>query len=302
MARPERNNVDYFPFFCEEGKKMFYIEETYGNDGFAVFVKLLRELAKADYHYLDLSKKTTQMFLAAKCKVDKTILLSIIKDLVELEKFDKKLWEENSIIWCQDFIDSIQDAYKKRNNDCITYDSLLKLLEGLGIRKQSKCKSKGDVNPQSKVEYSKVEETKENNSSVKNEFLREREILSNVRDYFDVDIIRNLSKSEAQKWIETIDKLHRIDGYDFEIIEKVIIWGRQDSFWRANLQSIPPLRKKNKGDSVTKFQKILKKMQYGNQKSNERNQKRADLARNIATDIATDPDFENGFYHPANKE
>ena len=47
MARPQRNNVDYFPFYCEEGNKMFYLEETYGNDGFAVFVKLLRELAKA---------------------------------------------------------------------------------------------------------------------------------------------------------------------------------------------------------------------------------------------------------------
>ena len=38
MARPERNSVDYFPFLCEEGNKMFYLEETYGNDGFATFV------------------------------------------------------------------------------------------------------------------------------------------------------------------------------------------------------------------------------------------------------------------------
>jgi len=54
MARPEKNNVEYFPFICEDGKKMFYIEETYGNDGFATFVKLLRELAKADNHYLNI--------------------------------------------------------------------------------------------------------------------------------------------------------------------------------------------------------------------------------------------------------
>ena len=49
MARPERNNIDYFPFYCEDGKKMFFLEETYGNDGFAVFIKLLRELAKTDF-------------------------------------------------------------------------------------------------------------------------------------------------------------------------------------------------------------------------------------------------------------
>ena len=162
MARPERNNVDYFPFICEDGNKMFYIEETYGNDGFATFVKILRELAKTNYHYLDLSKPTTVMFLSAKCKINKETLLSIIKDCVELGKFDFMLWNENSIIWCQDFIDSIQDAYSKRNNNCITYDGLLLLLISLGIRKPSKGKTKVPVNTQSIVEYSKGKESKVN--------------------------------------------------------------------------------------------------------------------------------------------
>lgn len=171
MARPERNNVDYFPFICEDGNKMFYIEETYGNDGFATFVKLLRELAKTNYHYLDLSKPSTMMFLSAKCKVSKEVLESIINDLVELNKFDKTLWDENKIIWCQDFIDSIQDAYNKRNNKCITYDGLLILLTSLGIRKLNKSNSKGDINPQSIVKNSKVNNNKENTIPTFDEFL-----------------------------------------------------------------------------------------------------------------------------------
>lgn len=162
MARPERNNVDYFPFMCEDGNKMFYIEETYGNDGFATFVKLLRELAKTNYHFLDLSKPTTLMFLSAKCKVSKEILLSIINDLVDLGKFDATLWNENKVIWCQDFVDSIQDAYIRRNNKCITFDGLLLHLTSLGIRKPSNGSKKGNKNPQSKVEYSKEEENKVN--------------------------------------------------------------------------------------------------------------------------------------------
>ena len=171
MARPERNNVDYFPFYCEDGNKMFYLEETYGNDGFATFIKLLRELAKTNYHYLDLSKPTTIMFLSAKCKISKETLLSIIKDLVELGKFDSVLWNENSIIWCQDFIDSIQDAYSKRNNNCITYEGLLLLLVSLGVRKPSKSISTVPVNPQSKVEYSKEDEIKGNKIPAYDEFL-----------------------------------------------------------------------------------------------------------------------------------
>ncbi|WNH10009.1 Lin1244/Lin1753 domain-containing protein [Thalassobellus suaedae] len=161
MARPEKNTVDYFPFICAEGKKMFYLEETYGNDGFAAFVKLLRELANTDFHYLNLSKKTTLMFLSAKCKISTETLLNIINDLVDLEKFDEVLWKENRIVWCQDFIDGIQDAYKKRNNECITYEGLLSLLISLGIRKPNKSKSKEPVNPQSKVKKIKEDKSKE---------------------------------------------------------------------------------------------------------------------------------------------
>jgi hypothetical protein len=167
MARPARNNVDYFPFICEDGNKMFYIEETYGNDGFATFVKILRELAKTNYHYLDLSKPSTMMFLSAKCKVTKEILEAIIKDLVELGKFNKMLWNENKIVWCQDFIDSIQDAYFKRNNKCITYDDLLLLLISLGVRKPIKVQAKGADNTQSIVKDTKLKDIKENKINIR---------------------------------------------------------------------------------------------------------------------------------------
>jgi hypothetical protein len=199
MARPERNNVDYFPFYCEDGKKMYYLEETYGNDGFATFIKILRELAKTNYHYLDLSKKTTMMFLSAKCKIDHKILESIINDLVDLEKFDKTLWKENKIIWCQDFIDSIQDAYFKRKNKCITYDGLLHLLCSLGVRKPSKSKSIDTVNTQTILEDTILEETKENNN------FNEVENLLEIRDKF---IDNNNFKQEclnSKQWIETLE-------------------------------------------------------------------------------------------------
>ena len=166
MARPERNTVDYFPFICDEGKKMFYIEETYGNDGFATFIKILRELAKTDFHYLNLRKSTTQMFLSAKCKVSKEVLISIINDLAELGKFDLNLWNESRIIWCQDFIDSIQDAYKKRNNECMTYEGLHILLTSLGILNKHLSISTVPVNTQRKEKKSIEDKSKEEKSKI----------------------------------------------------------------------------------------------------------------------------------------
>lgn len=214
MARPQLNTVNYFPFYCEEGSKMFYLEETYGNDGFACFVKILRELAKTENHYLDLSKNTTLMFLSAKCKVPKLTLESIIKDLVELGKFDKVLWEENSIIWCQDFIDSIQDAYVKRKSKCITYPDLLLLLVSFGVRKPSKLPTKGVDNPQSKEEEIKVKKNIEDRKhafGLSLEQFKEEYPRKLIADFFDYWTEGNASKNkmrfELEKTWETPKRL-----------------------------------------------------------------------------------------------
>ena len=134
-------------------------------------------------------------------------------------------------------------------------------------------------------------ESKEVNYSDKNKFLRERELLKNVLNYFDEDIIQKLSKADGAKWVETIEKLHRIDGYDFETIEKVIIWGRTNEFWSQNFISIAALRKKKNG--VSKFQQILKRMEGEKNGLNQKNQKRAILARQIAEDIANDTNWDS---------
>jgi hypothetical protein len=202
MARPQKNTVSYFPLDCDDGKKMFYIEEIYGNDGYATFIKLLKELARSEYHYLDLSKPTTLMFLSAKCKVTKEVLLSIIKDLVELGKFDSVLWQENSVIWCQDFVDSIQDAYLKRKNKCITYEGLLQLLIGLGVRKLSKCTENNTNNTQSKVKEIKEDKSKEEETiECSDIFVPKKE-----RDQIDFQEIINIFNSVCSE-LPKVDKI-----------------------------------------------------------------------------------------------
>ena len=111
---------------------------------------------------MNLSKPTTLMYLSAKCKVSKEVLEAIINDLVDLGKFNATLWSENKIVWCQDFNDSVQDAYKKRNNKCITFEGLLTLLQSLGVRKPNKLPTKVPDNPQRKEKDSIEEKRKEN--------------------------------------------------------------------------------------------------------------------------------------------
>lgn len=159
MARPQRNDVDYFPFYCKEGKTMFYLEETYGNDGFAVWVKILRALATSNYHYLDLSDKPNTKFLSSKCKVSEEILLKIVQDLADFGEIDEHLWKEHRIVWSDKFIESIEDAYKNRKNEIIKKAEFILKAESLTGKKLTAPFISSVRNPHTKVEYTKVDES-----------------------------------------------------------------------------------------------------------------------------------------------
>jgi hypothetical protein len=255
MARPERNTVDYFPFYCEEGKKMFYIEQTYGNDGFAVFVKLLRELAKTDYHYLDLSTDTTAMYLSAKCRVKTELMNAVIDDLAKLGKFHFELWFTYKIIWCDDFINSIQDAYARRNNKCIDLDGLCKHLRD-NCNTLIKLTSKtGNKKPHIKEDYNKEEEIKswkEDFEIYKNE-LREAfktiitpEYISERQNYHPkLNIKLTIEKAVKDYWILEAGwknkKGKRTKNIDWKSTFNNALSQKQNQVWQTNTESATEL-------------------------------------------------------------
>lgn len=110
---------------------MFFIRAKYGIAGYGIWFIILEELGKANYHYLDLQDEKDIMYLSAQCGSDQGLVLSIIEDLVKLEAFDAELWSQK-ILFNQSFVDSIQDAYKKRSNSCITRDELIQILTDKG--------------------------------------------------------------------------------------------------------------------------------------------------------------------------
>jgi hypothetical protein len=156
MARPERKTVDYFPHYLSDGKKMFFIEHKHGNNGYATWFKILESLASTDNHYLNLNDNTNLMFLSAKCKVEENLLIDIINDLVKLGELNDYLWE-SKVIYSQKFVDSIQDAYSRRNNKCMTFEGLCKHLLSFGITKTPLKAKKEDSNTQSIVYNNKVD-------------------------------------------------------------------------------------------------------------------------------------------------
>lgn len=158
MARPQSNTVSYFPHKIGDGKKIFAIEAKYGNDGYATWFKILEKLATTENHYLNLNDEIEVMYLSAKCRVKEDVLFEIINDLTRLGCFDKLLWE-NRYLWSQPFIDSIQDAYNRRNNKCMDLLSLCKHLSINCSTETQQTDKKTYNNPQSKVKKRKVKES-----------------------------------------------------------------------------------------------------------------------------------------------
>ncbi len=153
MGRDHKKTVEFYPHFIGDGKKMFTIQTAYGNDGYATWNKLIELLAKTDNHFLDLSEESELMFVASYCHVSTELLLRIVNDICKLKEIDKELWE-NQIIWNQKFIESIQSAYAKRKNPCITRDQLVSMF----ISSKRLEKTFGiDLNEQKKVSKSKKE-------------------------------------------------------------------------------------------------------------------------------------------------
>lgn len=156
MSRPTKNTVDYFPFICKEGKSMYYIENKYGNNGFAVWIKILRQLAVTNFHFLNLNQDEDWLYLAAKCKVDENLLMDIINDLVRLGEFDHGLWTENKVLASEKFMVNISEAYKKRNTNPPSLQSVYLYLQGLGVRKPPSYSVKVPIKPE-RIEENRIE-------------------------------------------------------------------------------------------------------------------------------------------------
>lgn len=114
MARPKKETVEYFPHFCDNGKTMFIIENHFGNDGYAFWFKLLEILGKSKKHYYDCRNDTSIEFLSAKTRLMPTLCIQILDKLAQLDAIDSELWQKR-IVFSQNFINNISDAYNRSN-------------------------------------------------------------------------------------------------------------------------------------------------------------------------------------------
>lgn len=174
MPRLQKDVVDYFPHDANAcaGDTLTVLQSRFGNDGYAVWFKLLEKLASAEGHYLDCRNPTKWKLFIAKMGVDEITTVGILNLLVEMNAIDKELWE-SKLIWCQNLVNNLSEVYKNRrrglpqkpiptNNNRITTVDIPPELKTPYIPTDKKPITT-PAGTQSRVEESRVEESRVNN-------------------------------------------------------------------------------------------------------------------------------------------
>lgn len=157
MGRGEKKTVDYFPHKISHGRRMYIIERKFGNDGYATWFKLLEQLGRSEHHYIDLSQDNQDLYLQSVFRIDADTFNQLMTLFCDLEIIESDMYLTHRILFSQEFVQSINEAYKRRNNKLLyKYD----LCQHLNIELEGIDKDRYK-NPHIKENKTKENKTKE---------------------------------------------------------------------------------------------------------------------------------------------
>lgn len=223
MARTKKT-VDYFPHIIKNGKTITILENKFGNDGYAFWFKLLEILGSTEGHYYAYRDTSEREFLHARTGVSEEDAQQILDLLAKLGAIDKELWEEN-IIWSDNFIENIRDAYSRRkvdvpekpgkndvNHEDVPQDPTVNR-EDVNIKEQSSG-TMGDKKQQSKVKYSKVKDIY-NHWKEKSETISHRKLTKPMKKGINARLDDGYTVDELKEAIDNYNMVVKSDDYFF---------------------------------------------------------------------------------------
>ena len=126
MARPERRDADYFPFYAKDGRTLFILESKYQCKGTGFFTNVLRFLTLQQDHHFCIADETDKLYFFSKCHCDLVSGMDMLDIMAKCRKIDAGLWVSSAVIVSQDLLDSLEEAYRKRINKIITIEEIIK--------------------------------------------------------------------------------------------------------------------------------------------------------------------------------
>ena len=158
-GRPAKQTVNYFPHYCVHKETMFILEQEYQSLGYAFWFKLLELLGRTEGHKIDLGNGNEPIwrYLQALTYTDHDKCKEILDLLATLQAIDRELWADHQLIWCQNFVDGVADAYQKRIVD-------IPQRPNFGGRKTTSDSISGDGKQQNRLDKNRLDKNRLDNT------------------------------------------------------------------------------------------------------------------------------------------
>ena len=125
MANKTKNTVEFFPFFVSDGKTLYVMQRKYGLAGVGFFTQIMRWLARIPGHYYEYNEDYDKDRLNEFIGMSESDVKAYITDMVQTGKLDAELWGERGVIYSQDFVDNLEELYKRRKAETPTREWVL---------------------------------------------------------------------------------------------------------------------------------------------------------------------------------
>jgi len=93
-GRPPKRGLDWFPMETRSDLRLEALEAEHGNDGHAVYVKVLKEIYQTDAGELDISSAIIRLILSKRANVSESKWMQILESAVAVQLFDRHKFNE----------------------------------------------------------------------------------------------------------------------------------------------------------------------------------------------------------------
>jgi len=198
MARPQKNNLDYFSHDCDMRNdiKIKALRRRFGHKGYSLYVMMLEHLGKCDYLCYEWTPLNIEL-LTPDFDVDSAELIGFINYATDV----LKLFEiKNNYIVCPNQMLRAEPLFNDRKGFSWGNSPIMKFTEDLSSKSEINSVIRAD-NTQSKVKESKLKETKLNES-----------IVQKTKQNINLDIVLPLVEEKIPEHIASILKIVLGDG------------------------------------------------------------------------------------------
>lgn len=133
MARPERHDCDYFPFYAKDGRTLHILEGKYQCNGTGFFTNVMRFLTLQEDHHFCIADEADRMYFFSRCKCDEESGMDMLNIMAKTRKIHTSLWVSYMVITSPDLLKSLSDAYRNRKNQIITIEEIESIYSDLEV-------------------------------------------------------------------------------------------------------------------------------------------------------------------------